>query len=101
MATRRRTASITAQNTFSDPIALRKGGVLTLTGTWSATVSVQRYDEGSAGWVDVTNNSGTAFTATANGTYSIAPAETNALYRFGVKTGAFTSGTVVGSIEGR
>ena len=98
---RRKTKSITAQNTFSDAIALKKGGVLTLTGTWAATVSVQRYDEATAAWVDVTNNSGTAFTATANGTYSIAPAEFQGLYRFGVKTGGFTSGAVVGSIEGR
>ena len=97
---RRRTASIGAQNTFSSAISLRKGGVLTLTGTWEATVSVQRYDEGTDAWVDVTNNSGTAFTATANGTYSIAPAETGADYRFGIKTGNYTSGTVVGTIEG-
>jgi len=100
-AVRKRTKSITAQNTFSDAISLKSGGQLILTGTWTATVTVQEYDEGSAAWVDVTNNSGTAFTATANGTYSIAPGGFSGKYRFGVKTGGFTSGTVVGTITGR
>jgi len=98
---RTRPNTIAAQNTFSDPITLKKGGILTLTGTWSATVTVQRYDTGTSAWVDVTNNSGTAFTATANGTYSIAPFEYAANYRWGVKTGAFTSGSIVGTIQGQ
>jgi hypothetical protein len=51
--------------------------------------------------VDVTNNSGTATTFAANGTYTIGPAETAADYRWGVKTGNFTSGTIVGLIEGK
>jgi hypothetical protein len=98
---RTRSVNITAQNTFSPAMTLKKGGILTLSGTWVATVSVQRYDIVGAQWVDVTNNSGVAFTATGNGTYSIGPAETAANYRFGAKTGNFTSGTVVGTIEGR
>lgn len=98
---RQRKATITAQNTFSAGITLKKGGVLTLTGTWSATVSIQRYDKATAAWVDVTNNSGTATTFTANGTYTIAPNEASAQYRFGAKTGNFTSGSIVGSIEGK
>lgn len=98
---RRRSESITAQNMFSDAISLKRGGILTLSGNWTATVSLQRYEAASAAWVDVTNNSGTAVTFTANGTYSVSPYEHSALYRFGVKTGAFTSGPVVGTIEGR
>ena len=97
---RNRKNTITAQNSFSSPISLRKGGILTLTGTWTATVSLQRYDVGSAGWVDVTNNSGTATTFTTNGTFSIAPFEAAASFRWGVKTGNFTSGSLVGTIEG-
>jgi len=96
-----RTGTIAAQNTFSDPITLRKGGILTLTGTWTATVSVQRYNKATGAWVDVTSNAGTAFTATANGTYSVAPYEVAADYRFGVKTGNYTSGTIIGNIEGK
>lgn len=97
---RSRSASITAENTFSAPISLKQGGILTLRGTWSATVSLQR--KGADGnWVDVTNNSATATTFTANGTFTISPLEVSGLYRFGVKTGNFTSGTVLGTIEGR
>jgi hypothetical protein len=98
---RQRTVTITAQNTFSPAISLKKGGVLTLTGTWSATVSIQRYHKQTSAWVDITNNSGTATTFTTNGTFTIAPNEAQALYRWGVKTGNFTSGSIVGSIEGR
>ena len=95
-----RTDSIAAQNTFSRPIALKKGGVLTLSGTFSATVSLQR--QGMDGvWVDVTSNSGTATTFTAGGTYQVSPIDVPALYRWGVKTGNYTSGTVVGTFEGR
>jgi len=95
------TNTITAQNTFSDPIALKTGGLLTLTGTWTATVSVQRLVEGTTTWVDVTNNSGTAFTATTNGTYNITPVSVPGVYRWGVKTGNFTSGSIVGTLAGQ
>lgn len=95
------TASITAQNTFSPAITLKTGGVLTLTGTWTATVTLQRYESVGAAWVDVTSNAGSAFAPTGNGTYSIDPSYVSADYRFGVKTGNFTSGTVVGTIEGK
>lgn len=97
--------SITAQNTFSTPLALKTGGLLTLTGTWTATVSLQRLLDSSTlaspTWVDVTNNSGTATTFTANGTYTISPIAVPGIYRWGVKTGNFTSGTVAGVLAGQ
>lgn len=102
---RTRTNTISAADSFSSPITLRKGGVLTLTGTWVATVTVQRYDVGTSAWVDVTNNSGTVFSiAKASGsapvTLTIAPFEYAANYRWGVKAGEFTSGSIVGTIQG-
>lgn len=95
------TDSIGAQNTFSTPLALKTGGVLTLTGTFTATVSLQRQVEGTSTWVDVTNNSGTATTFTTIGTYTISPVAVPATYRWGVKTGNYTSGTVVGTLAGQ
>lgn len=95
-----RTNTITAQNTFGDPLNLKRGAILTLSGTWSATVSLQRRGS-DATWVDVTNNSGTATTFTANGTYTVSPLEVAADYRWGVKTGNFTSGSIVGTLEGK
>lgn len=95
-----RTDTIAAQNTFSNPISLKQAGVLTLSGTFSATVSLQRKGA-DQNWVDVTNNSGTATTFTAPGTYQITPINIPALYRWGVKTGNYTSGSIVGTIEGK
>jgi len=96
---RSRSLSITAQNTFSAPNKMSKGGVLTLSGTFVATVSLQRRGTDLV-WVDVTNNAGAAQVFTVPGTYTISPSRTSADYRFGVKTGNFTSGTVVGLLEG-
>jgi hypothetical protein len=97
---RNTTKTITAQNTFSDFIVLKKGGLLTLEGTFTATISLQR--RGSDGnIVDATNNSGTAITFTGPGTYTIDPQDFVGEYRFGAKTGNFTSGEVDGLLEGR
>lgn len=96
------TDSITAQNSFGTPIAIKTGGLLTLTGTFTATVSLQRLLDGTAStWVDVTNNSGTATTFTTIGTYTISPIAVPGIYRWGVKTGNYTSGTVVGTLAGQ
>lgn len=97
---RHKTDSIAAQNTFSTPIALKTGGILTLSGTFTATVSLQRKDADGT-WHDVTNNSGTATTFTAAGTFTVSPVDVPADYRWGVKTGNYTSGTVTGVFEGR
>jgi hypothetical protein len=80
------TASIVAQNTFSDAARLEGYFNLSISGTWVATVTVQRSIDNST-WVDVntftTNFEGVGF-------------EPEFMwYRVGVKTGAFTSGTVV------
>lgn len=99
------TDSITAQNTFSTPLALKTGGQLILTGTWTATVSLQILLPGttlaSPTWIDVTNNAMTATTFTANGTATIDPVVVPGVYRWGVKTGNFTSGTIVGTLAGQ
>ena len=98
---RHKANSLSAQNTFGDALALVRGGVLTLSGTWVATVSLQRKDANAGTWHDVTNNSGTATTFTGNGTYTVDPNLIDALYRWGIKTGNYTSGTVVGVFEAR
>lgn len=81
------TASITAQNTFSDGLYTEGAFNISIAGTFVATVTVQRSFDQGATWRDVDT-----FTA---------PIETNGfdpepvvVYRAGVKTGDFTSGTV-------
>lgn len=79
------TASITAQNTFTDKIQVIGHFNLSISGTWAATVTVQRSWNGTD-WFDVdtftSNYEGVGFDAE------------EVYYRVGVKTGEFTSGTV-------
>lgn len=95
-------ASITAQNTFSNPAVIGtstyRGAILNLTGTWIANVVLQRQAI-SGSWIDVTDNNGNVVVFTTNGTYYFNEPTRATNYRFGVKTGGFTSGTVVGTIE--
>jgi len=98
------TASITAENTFSSAIKITGQANFTLSGTWSATASLQRTRNGTNAnptWDDVTDESGGVLTWTGNVTAIInEPADSpDVLYRFGVKTGNFTSGTLVGEIR--
>lgn len=79
---------ITAENSFCEAIAVdRRKFNLRLTGTWVATVTVQRKLKGDSTWEDVES-------FTENGAYVGYEPEMSTTYRVGVKTGDFTSGTV-------
>lgn len=80
------TASITAQNTFTTPVQLEGYFNLSISGTWAATVTVQRSID-NATWVDVDT-----FTANSE---EVGFEPELMWYRVGVKTSEFTSGTVV------
>ena len=85
------TLSISAQNTFSDSMPIRGEFDLSLSGTWAGTVYIQRSFDVGATWVDVqsyTANIEDRGTEPCDGVW----------YRFGVKTGGYTSGTVVGRL---
>ena len=79
-------ASIAAQNTFTDAVRLEGYFNLSLSGTWVATVTAQRSIDNST-WVDVDT-----FTANSE---EVGFEPELMWYRVGVKTGAYTSGTVV------
>ncbi len=81
------TKDITAQNTFTDAVVLNAGqkAAISISGTFSATVTVQRRLDGS-NWRDVQS-----FAAPTEQTYT---AESGQEIRVGVKTSGFTSGTV-------
>jgi hypothetical protein len=85
------TRSITAENEFTDAIKLTGLFDLSISGTFAATVTVQRSYDNST-WRDVD-----AFTAPAEMTGTQGEI---AWYRAGVKTGGFTSGTVVVTLAG-
>jgi hypothetical protein len=84
---------ISAENTFTNSIRVTGVGAtrafsVVRAGTWSATVTLQRSIDDGASWTDVT-------TYTGNGSVSYNDALDNsiALYRIGIKTGDYTSGT--------
>ena len=96
------TDNISAANTFTD--AIRITGVdssrvftIILSGTWSATVTLQRsLDSDTGPWEDITT-----VTWTANTTEGYDDGLDNqiAWYRIGVKTAQYTSGTVVATLD--
>jgi hypothetical protein len=85
-------AIITAENTFSDWVFPIKGKFnFSLSGSWTATVHFQRsFDKG------VTPLDVEEFTSNME-KFGENPEEI--CYRFGVKTGNFTSGSIVGRIS--
>jgi len=80
------TASISAENTFSDVANIEGYFNLSISGTFVATVTVQRSTDKST-WMDVDS-----FTAP---TQEVGFDPEHMWYRVGVKTGDYTSGTVV------
>ena len=85
------TKSIGAEDTYSDWVFLRGQFNFSLSGTWVATVHLQRSFDAGVTPLDVDS-----FTAN---TEQIGEEPEGALYRFGVKTGNFTSDTVVGRLS--
>lgn len=78
--------TIGAQNTFSDAVQLTGYFNLSISGTFAATVVVQRSTD-NTNWRDVDT-----FTAPFEG---VGMDPEVMWYRVGVKTGAFTSGSIV------
>lgn len=100
-------SDIAAENTFTATIEVTgvdsaRSFSISLTGTWVATVTLQRsFDEGTS-WIDVTS-----YTTNQAITYDDGLDNQIILYRIGIKTGNYTSGTVtailayaLGSIRG-
>lgn len=86
------TKTIEAENIFSDWIRLQQDFNFSLSGSWTATVTLQRsFDKGTTP-LDVEE-----FTENVE-RVGLDP-EDGVLYRFGVKTGNFTSGSIVGRIS--
>lgn len=93
------TANIAAQNTFTNNIEVNSTGeerrfAITLTGTWSATVTLQRSIGVVGNWVDVTS-----FTANTATTYNDSLDNQLVFYRIGIKTGDYGSGTVTATLD--
>lgn len=83
------TASITAQNQFTEAAEFdhKKPFNVSISGTFSATVVIQRSFDDGATWLTVTS-------FTANVETSGNSVEPGVLHRIGVATGGFTSGPI-------
>lgn len=87
-------ASVTAQNVFTDSIRVTgvdasRGISVSITNTWTATVTLQRSFDDGVSWIDVTT-----YTTNTTTTYDDGLDNQEILYRIGVKTGDFTIGQV-------
>jgi len=86
------TKTITAQNTYSDSWSVQGRFNISISGTWVGTVTVQRsFDNGST-WHDVA-------TYTANTQTTGNEPSAKVLWRIGIKTGEFTSGSCVAALQ--
>lgn len=93
-------ASISAQNTFSDPVLVTgvsgggsgsgSGRALSIVvgGTWAGTVTLQRSVGSIGNWVDVES-----YTINTTKVYTDEFDNSDIYYRLGIKTGDYTSGT--------
>lgn len=88
---------IGAENQFTDEIKITgtsRSFTIVKSGTWTATLTLQRSVSEPGAWVDVTT-----FTTAGNTTYDDGLTNQIIYYRIGVKTGAYTSGTVEAALE--
>jgi len=86
--------SVTVQNVFTDTIRVTgvdsaRGISISITNTWTATVTLQRSFDDGVSWIDVTT-----YTTNTTTTYDDGLDNQEILYRIGVKTGEFTVGQV-------
>lgn len=85
------TTTISAQNTFTDPVLIIGDFNLSISGTFVATVTAQRSTDGTV-WRDVDT-----WTAPAE---DVGYDPMKMYYRAGVKTGDYTSGSVTIQLNG-
>lgn len=87
--------SVDAENQFTDYVTIDDGEdiIYTIDGSgWTATVTLQRSFDGGSTWLDYLNY-------TSNVSTSFTEVRDEVLYRIGVKTGNFTSGTISVSVS--
>ncbi|MEN9903115.1 MAG: hypothetical protein RL651_1779, partial [Pseudomonadota bacterium] len=86
-------ADLTADDQFTDEIRVTgigdsRGFLVGITGTWTATITLQRSVAEPGAWVDVTT-----YTASGGAVYDDALDNQIVYYRIGIKAGDYTSGT--------
>src|SRR5689334_11431295 len=88
------TKLITSQDSFTTPLTLRTNDLasISVSGTWSGKVVVQRQMDGMTTWEDIASPDGTVgWTSNIQTTYV---ADDATLLRIGCRSGDFGSGTI-------
>lgn len=93
------TKSVSSANDFSDTIEVTGVGsarafTIVVSGTFVATWHLQQSFDGGSSWLDVSNS-----TTTTSSSYNDGLTNSTVLYRVGVKTANYTSGTLVMSLS--
>lgn len=93
------TKSVSSANDFSDTIEVTGVGsarafTIVVSGTFVATWHLQQSFDGGSSWLDVSNS-----TTTTSSSYNDGLTNSTVLYRVGVKTDNYTSGTLVMSLS--
>lgn len=100
MSIARVTADLSGDDSFSAPVRLRGRFNFVLSGSFSASVRLQRSfadPAGSAAWNDLPDGFGN--TAFSGPVAMVGDEPEGAWYRFGIATGDHTSGTVSGRLS--
>ncbi len=86
---------VSAENQFTDPVRIVGEFNLSISGTFVATVTVQRSFDGGVNWLDIASWSEPFEGWDREPLSQVCPTNAHTVqYRAGVKTGEFTSGTV-------
>ena len=88
-----KSATIEAEDNYTSGLEVDSGEsfLFNVSGTWDATVTLQRSFNSGATWLDYAN-------VTANTSTEIAETKDNTFWRCGVATGNFTSGTIYAEV---
>ena len=86
MAIHKTTSSLSASDSYSDSVGMHNYFNISISGTWSGTLTVQRSFDYGTNWFDVDS-----FTANTE-EYGYEP-EPGVVYRIGFKSGDYNSGT--------
>lgn len=95
------TKTLGAAEVFSDPIeatglTAERGVAINITGTWVATIVLQRSVGNTSNWTDVT---GESYTANQSKTYNDGFDNQLIYYRIGIKAAGYTSGSATATLS--
>lgn len=87
--------TISAQNTFTNPVEILGPFTIEISGGTSSTVHIQRRIGDSGSWSDLTDANGTVLTWTSDAVFNLQENTRGVQYRGGIKTGNYTDDATI------